>query len=209
METTYTMIGVDGLQYGPITLDQLKGWIGEGRVTTDTKILRSDTTAWLPASNYGELGLASSAPAAFASRPAVTAGDPALLRRVRLGARWFLWIAGLSLVNTFMAASGKGFVFLIGLGVTQVIDGLAAKMGSNAMIGVGFNVIVASIFALFGVFAWRRQSWSFVVGMIFYALDALIFLATSSWIGLAFHVFVLYWLFMGLKANNQLKAQGI
>ncbi len=209
METTYTMIGVDGAQYGPVTLDQLKGWIGEGRITHDTKILRSDTNSWLPAANYTELGLATSAPAAFAAQPAVMAGDPALVRRVRLGARWFLWIAGLSLVNTFMAASGKGFVFLIGLGVTQVIDGMTAEMGSNRMIGVVFNVIVAGIFALFGVFAWRRQSWSFIVGMIFYALDALIFLKLSLWIGLGFHGFVLYWLFMGLKANNQLKAQGV
>ena len=209
METNYTMIGADGLQYGPVTLDQLKGWIGEGRITNDTKILRSDTNSWLAASNYGELGLAPAAPTALAARPAVMGGDPALERRVRLGARWFLWIAALSLVNTFMAASGKGFVFLIGLGVTQVIDGMTANMGSNAMTGVVFNVIVAGIFALFGVFAWRRQSWSFIAGMIFYALDALIFLKAASWIGLGFHVFVLYWLFMGLKANNQLKAQGV
>src|ERR1700722_13224064 len=124
MEITYTMIGADGLQYGPITLDQLKGWVTEGRVTGDTKISRSDTNSWLPAANYTELGLAQSVtapPAPIAPRAATPAGpasvgyDPVLLRRFHSGARWFYWIAALSLVNTLMAASSSGFVFVIGL----------------------------------------------------------------------------------------------
>jgi hypothetical protein len=213
MDATYTMIGVDGLQYGPITLDQLKSWIGEGRVTAQTKILRSDTNSWLPADNYSELGLtpAPVAPveivgATPAPLPRTLAYDPMLERHVRSGARWFFWIAGLSLVNTLMSRSEKGYAFLIGLGVTQVIDYMGVQMG-NPNIALVVNVVVSGVFALLGYFAWQRQSWSFIVGMIFYALDALVFLPGANWLGLGFHAFVLFWMFRGLKANMQLKAQ--
>jgi hypothetical protein len=43
MEITYKIIGTDGLQYGPIALEQLKLWVGEGRISRETKVLRSDT----------------------------------------------------------------------------------------------------------------------------------------------------------------------
>src|SRR5580692_1338499 len=106
MEITYTMIGADGLQYGPITLDQLKSWITEGRVTGDTKILRSDTNSWLPAANYAELGVAQTVatpapiapiatPIASAVNPAKRGFDPVLVRQFHRGASWFYWIAGL------------------------------------------------------------------------------------------------------------------
>ncbi len=58
METTYTIIGADGQQYGPISLEQLKGWVAERRVNPETKILRSDINSWLPAAQYTELGMA-------------------------------------------------------------------------------------------------------------------------------------------------------
>src|SRR5271165_1187693 len=103
MDITYTMIGVDGLQYGPITLEQLKAWVTEGRVTGETKISRSDTKSWLPAANYTELGLAQTiaTPQPIApprpTPPTAAAPlqyDPALVRRFYRGAQWFYWIAG-------------------------------------------------------------------------------------------------------------------
>ena len=40
------------------------------------------------------------------------------------GARWFWWIAGLSLVNSVILHSGGGTSFVIGLGFTQIVDAL-------------------------------------------------------------------------------------
>ncbi len=214
MDITYTMIGADGSHYGPVPLDQLKAWIAEGRVTAETKILRSDTQSWLPAANYPELDVTAAVAAPITPPPLPTtssaptrAYDPVLARRLHSGARWFFWIAALSLVNTFMAVAGTGGAFIIGtLGITGFIDAALVRSGGdrNAMLAV--NVAVAGVFALFGVFAFKRQTWSFVVGGILYALDAMIFLLIQDWIVLAFHVFVLFWIFMGLKANLQLKA---
>src|SRR4051794_33834386 len=117
METTYTIIGADGRQYGPITLQQLLGWVSEGRITRETNVLRSDTNSWLPAAQYPELGLPQPVAAAIPASPAI-AGNPALEKQIKSGADWFFWIAGLSLVNSFVALSGKGWGFILGLGIT-------------------------------------------------------------------------------------------
>jgi uncharacterized RDD family membrane protein YckC len=55
METKYKIIGGDGREYGPVTLDELKGWIRDGRVGPQTQILRSDLNQWLPAMQFQEL----------------------------------------------------------------------------------------------------------------------------------------------------------
>jgi uncharacterized RDD family membrane protein YckC len=55
MEINYKIIGGDGREYGPVTLDELKGWVRDGRVGRQTQILRSDMTNWLAASQYQEL----------------------------------------------------------------------------------------------------------------------------------------------------------
>lgn len=200
------MIGADGRQYGPITLDQVKAWVGEGRITRETSILRNDTNSWLPAAQYTELGLAQPAAPAVLT-PAAPANNSASERVIRTGARWFYWIAVLSLINTFMSMTQQGLVFVVGLGVTQMVDGFASRLDSNGTtIGLALNVIIAGVFAMFGFFAWKRQSWAFIVGMILYVMDASLFLMTSRWLGLAFHGYVLFWIFMGLKANLQLKA---
>lgn len=55
METNYKIIGGDGREYGPVTLDELKSWIRDGRVGRQTHIWRSDLGNWLAASQYQEL----------------------------------------------------------------------------------------------------------------------------------------------------------
>jgi len=204
METTYTMIGVDGLQYGPITLDQLKAWIVEGRVTADTKILRSDTNSWLRAAQYVELDLAPAPPTAptavapmRAAQPASQplSADPMLLRRVRSAATWFFFIGALSAVNTLMAVTHQGGFFLVGLGVNLLIANQA------------LSLLLSGIFALFGVFARLGHTWSFIVGMVLYALDAVVFYNVHMWLPFAFHIYALFRIGLGLKANMDLKAQ--
>lgn len=202
MEITYTMIGTDGQQYGPATLEQFKGWVAEGRILPETKVMRSDTKSWLAAAQYVELGLSPAAappvPAAApqrlnpASRPsAVRPGDPMLARRAQSGAKWFFLIAVLSVVNFF--ASAGNTVFVVGLAVGIVFPGVG-------------TVVAAGAFALLGFFAWKGHSWAFIAGMILYAGDAALFAFLGVWLAVAFHAYVLFRLFVGLKANLDLKA---
>ena len=54
MEPTYTMLGSDGNQYGPATLEQFREWIREGRAGADTQVWRSDQPAWAKAAALPE-----------------------------------------------------------------------------------------------------------------------------------------------------------
>ncbi len=128
------------------------------------------------------------------------------------GAQWFFWIAALSALNSLITALQGGWSFLVGLGITQFIDGLAAaflEAGAPStavrLIALGMDLAVAGLFLVFGFLA-RRSKAGFVVGMVIYALDALLFLWVQDYLSFAFHLYVLYMLFRGLKAFSQLKA---
>ncbi len=55
METNYKIIGGDGREYGPVTLDELKTWVRDGRVGRQTQVWRSDMGTWIAAIQYQEL----------------------------------------------------------------------------------------------------------------------------------------------------------
>jgi len=42
----YTLIGVDGKEYGPVSQDQVRQWISEGRLNGDSKIREHGTATW-------------------------------------------------------------------------------------------------------------------------------------------------------------------
>jgi uncharacterized protein DUF4339 len=50
----YRIIGADGNQYGPISAEQLRQWIAEGRANAQTKVLAEGTTDWKPLSEFPE-----------------------------------------------------------------------------------------------------------------------------------------------------------
>src|SRR5438552_15642153 len=111
MDLTYKIIGTDGKEYGPVALSELQKWVGEGRITGATQVLRSDQQGWSTAASFPELGVRdSTGPAPVA---AARASDPALEKQLKGGGSWFYWIAGLSLVNTVIALSGSGTRFIL------------------------------------------------------------------------------------------------
>lgn len=125
---------------------------------------------------------------------------------LRRGANWFFWIAGLSLINSIALLFGSEFSFVIGLGITQIIDQVFFELfdSSATAFTLIFDLIPISFFVLLGVFARRRYTWAFVLGMIIYIGDSLLFLFAGDYLCLAFHAFVLYSIFKGLKAKNNL-----
>jgi hypothetical protein len=50
----YRIIGADGREYGPITAEQLCGWIAEGRANTLTRAKAEGTDQWKPLTEYVE-----------------------------------------------------------------------------------------------------------------------------------------------------------
>lgn len=67
--TMYNVIGDDGKEYGPVSLEDLKTWVAQGRVNGQTRVRSEAGTDWLPASQIPEinallLGPSAAAPAA-------------------------------------------------------------------------------------------------------------------------------------------------
>jgi hypothetical protein len=210
MEPTYTVLGGDGNQYGPVTAEQLRGWAREGRINAATQIWRSDTSAWVPASALPELGVAGPAAAAIPAAsplhvPAATA-DPELEKRMKSGAGWFYWIAGFSAVNSILTATGSQWGFALGLGVTTFIDGVALGFGGSAkIVAITLNLLAAAFVATFGFFAGKGQAWAFIVGMIVLGLDTALTGLLQMWLSLALHLFALFCIFSGFKASRALR----
>lgn len=215
MELTYMVRGADGKEYGPVTLEQLNKWIQEGRLPAQQEVRRSDMEYWAMAGDFLELQpvfgslnspAAGSGTAAAGSATAAAQADPATAAQLKSGASWFYWIAGLSIINSIAAFSGSTWRFIVGLGVTQIFDALGTDFGSSGkVIVLVLDLLATGLFILFGVFAHKAHTWAFLVGMVLFGLDSVVFLKAQDWLGVGFHVFVLYFLFRGFQACRRLK----
>lgn len=213
MELTYKIRGADGKEYGPVNLEQLTTWLRESRISPENEVMRSDTNYWSQAASFTELQevIAQAAPPAAMPRvqsvAASPGANPAALAQVKSAASWFYWIAALSLVNSISAFTGSDWRFILGLGITQFIDALGqGSEGSGKFIALVLDIVAAGVLVLFGVFGSKGHLWAFVVGMVLFALDGVLFLLVQDWIGVAFHAFVLYCLFRGFQGCRALSA---
>ena len=128
-----------------------------------------------------------------------------LKHQVSSGAGWFYWIAALSMVNTITYVLNYDWSFINGLGITQIIDGIAYEFTGGLKVAFfGADVFIALIFVYLGYCAGKRKNWAFIVGLIAYTLDALIFFLVNDFLSIGFHVFALFGIFTGLKASKQL-----
>jgi hypothetical protein len=128
-----------------------------------------------------------------------------LLKRIRDGASWFYWIAGASVVNTIIVLFDSDWFFMAGLAFPVIVTAVAQEIGELVPV---ISLIVASMcagaFIVFGVFAGKKQTWAFIVGIILYVLDGILFIIFEDWLSAAFHVFATVMIIMGLSANLKL-----
>lgn len=128
------------------------------------------------------------------------------------GAGWFYWIAGLSILNSIIYLFGGSINFVVGLGITILVDVFAKEIaqslgGSTLLLVIGFviNIAIAVVFIAFGVLGSKQHRWAIITGMVLYVLDAIIFIFAQDWLSVGFHAFALWGIFRGLQALNQLR----
>ena len=140
--------------------------------------------------------------------PTATAAAHSEMRAVLVrGSSWLFWIGGLSLVNTFTMLAGTTWVFLAGLGITQLAGELARNSGGSALvIALAINTLAAALFVTFGLFARKGEKWAFLAGITFYALDAALLILFGAWLMIAFHGYILYRLWNGYRICSELHA---
>ena len=205
MEPTYTILGTDGKQYGPVAAEQFRAWMHEGRVGGDTQVWRSDQPAWMAAAALPELGVTTPVTAP-AHAMAATHPDPELEKRMKSGAGWFYWIAGFSIVNSVLIHTGQEWGFALGLGISAILDGMATSFGGAAKaVAIALNILAGGVVIMFGYFAGKGQGWAFIVGMILLGLDTAVTGLLQMWLSLALHLFALFCIFAGFKASRALR----
>ncbi len=139
-------------------------------------------------------------------------GDRAALTvQVQRGGNWFHWIAGLSILYVvFALQSGHWNGGLFGLLAPEKI----ANYGTHErlLVKIFMGLIcggAASTFFLLGYFASRAARWAFVVGIVIYVCDTLLwalfaFLTPRNWMAVLFHGWALFTIVKGLIAANKL-----
>jgi hypothetical protein len=119
----YHLIGADGRQYGPVTADQIRQWIGEGRLTA-RMLLRCDASDWKPLAEFPEFAGAAGAVPPVATGP-MACPAPALKSRIAAG-----------LLGVFLPFFGVHRFYLgyIGVGIAQIIVSIVT-LGLGALWG--------------------------------------------------------------------------
>src|ERR1017187_9093753 len=72
----YRIVGKDGLQYGPVTAEQGRGWIAEHRATAQTLAQADGTEEWKPLGLFPEFAADLKPPPVSASAPPTITAPP-------------------------------------------------------------------------------------------------------------------------------------
>jgi hypothetical protein len=123
---------------------------------------------------------------------------------IKRGASWFDWIAIFSIVNAVIVLANGNWHFLLGLGVTDIVNSIS-RSGSNSgqVAGLVVTGVAAAFFWAMGHFAKQGQRWAVILGMFFYLLDGGICLVFQIWLSAAFHAYALFMLTKTFAAIKQ------
>jgi hypothetical protein len=77
----YKIIGADQKEYGPVTAEQLRQWLAEGRVNSLTQVRAEGTTEWKALGSIPEFAAAS--PGAPPAMPSMPTPGPQVAERVQ------------------------------------------------------------------------------------------------------------------------------
>jgi hypothetical protein len=137
-----------------------------------------------------------------------------LAAKMRGGANWFFWIAGLSVANTAILLMEGDRHFVVGLGITQLVNAIALEIAKQApetatagkVVALVVTLLASAVVTAFAFGARRGMAWLFILGMILYFFDGLLFILFGDWLSLGFHLFALWGIFGGLRAARELNA---
>jgi len=129
----YKLIGADGKEYGPVSAEQLRQWIAEGRANAQTQVRAEGATDWAPAgqvAEFADLFAAPPPPVAGVAAPPLPPRAPATLDIGSCISRsWNLLQKNFGLI--------VGATFLIVFILAAV--GMALRWGTTLVMGVSIQ----------------------------------------------------------------------
>jgi hypothetical protein len=141
---TYTIIGGDQKEYGPVTEEQLRQWILDGRLNPQSQAKAESDAEWRPLSAFPEFA------AALATRSAASGAPPSLPSTAPPLPATTNGLAITSLVLGILGLFTCGITALFGL-ILGIVAMVKAKQSRNALGVNGIalaGVIVSAIFVI-------------------------------------------------------------
>lgn len=119
----FKIIGTDQKEYGPISIEQLKQWIAEGRANANTLVQPAGSAEWKPLSSFPEFGIP--APLGqYSAPPVLASGDE---RKSKLAAGLLgIFLGGLGIHRFYLGYTTIGVVQIL---VTFVTCGAGSLWG--------------------------------------------------------------------------------
>jgi len=161
----YRIIGADGNQYGPISADQLRQWIAEGRANAQTKVLAEGTTEWKPLSEFPEFFPSTSAPGAMpppspapgipTMQPLGSYGYPGSADQVNGPAIGLIVVAILGFLAQAFSLVRLLFFSAVTAAQSNQPDWVTMFSGTGAIIGSILGIL-SSVLVLFGGLKMKR-----------------------------------------------------
>jgi TM2 domain-containing membrane protein YozV len=108
----YRIIGTDGQHYGPVTAEQIRRWLGENRVNSQTLAQLEGTQDWKPLATFAELA------GNFKAPPPLCAAAPPATPHPKAGSKIAAGICGILLgafgIHKFILGyTGAGLIMLL------------------------------------------------------------------------------------------------
>ena len=140
----YKIIGGDQQEYGPVSADEIRNWVAEGRANAQTQVQMVGDNAWRPLGSYPEFADVSGAiplaslppfpnPHAPAAGPALTSAE-ILARDYEVDISRCVSRGWQLLQNKFWPIVGVSFLVLVVLAVVSRIIGFIDEGPMDALI---------------------------------------------------------------------------
>lgn len=144
----YKIIGGDGKEYGPVSADDLRRWIAEGRVNAQTRVQAEGGADWRPLGEFPELNLA-----ALATPLAPPSPGPAKAPT---------FIKVFSILN--MVFGGLGLICtpinFISIPMAMQTLGHSALMKSYLIFSSLWGFVGAVVLLASGIGLWKLRAWA-------------------------------------------------
>jgi hypothetical protein len=200
----YKIIGADKKEYGPVTAEQLRQWIAEGRADGQTHVCAEGSTDWRPLSAFAEFAAAlgpvtgapgAPPPTAITDANALAAAILARDYRVDIGScigrawqlvkeNFWLLVGGLAITLVIMGCVGA--VPFVGPVVGLVVDG--ALMGGLYLLFLkrirGVQADVGGVFAGFSI-AFAQLLLGHLVSTLLAGLGVLLCVVPGIYLGVS------------------------
>ncbi len=112
----YRIIGADGQQYGPISIEQLQRWVAENRANSQTLVQPEGSPDWKPLGTLPEFAAAPKTPPPITSPPspatALPGADPRASTKIAAGICGIL-LGAFGIHKFILGYTGAGLIMLL------------------------------------------------------------------------------------------------